>query len=198
MNPAESSSIHMHTAPQILFQAARAQPERLRFLEGERRVTLSKLARLVAGCAGHLRARGVAPGDHVAIFAPNSLDWIVSALGVQACGAAFVGVHAGSSADLSRHITAHSEAKLVVAAPEELARVGLRDLPAPILPLGSWPEADAATFRDDSQLDATACLFVLDELHHSCGRDAFARRDIFACVQREDAELILEILGRRC
>ena len=35
-------------------------------------------------------ARGVGPGDHIAIWAPNSREWVVAAIAIMSCGAAVV------------------------------------------------------------------------------------------------------------
>ena len=112
----------LRTAPQGLFEAASLWPDHIRYIEAGDEFTFSNLADRVARFAGFLREEGVEPGDHVAIFAPNSVDWLVAALGIQACGGAFVGIHAGSSADLASYIIDHSEARMLVACPTELDR----------------------------------------------------------------------------
>jgi acyl-CoA synthetase (AMP-forming)/AMP-acid ligase II len=55
-----------------------------------RRVSFTELAALVQSAASLCLERGVAPGDRVAIWAPNSLDWVVAALGAVSVGAALV------------------------------------------------------------------------------------------------------------
>jgi long-chain acyl-CoA synthetase len=161
--PTLSAPTTLHTAPTILLAAAAAKPDQVRFLTPAP-LTLGTLARRVGGFAAYLRDQGVLPGQHVAIFAPNSVDWIVAALGAQLAGAAFVGVHAGSSSEQASYVIEHSQAKLVVACPGELARAGVEpsQLSAPVVCLGSEPfEAACATAplgEDLSTLDGTACL----------------------------------------
>ena len=60
---------------------------------GERRTTYRELGDLVATATRAMIAAGVAPGDHVAVWAPNGLAWIVAALGAQSAGAALVPVN---------------------------------------------------------------------------------------------------------
>ncbi len=152
------------TAPATVFEAARSDPDHVRFIEGDDRVSNLDLARRVARFASHLRAAGIGRSDRVAIFAPNSVGWLVAALGTQAAGAAWVGVHAGSSGQLARHVVQHSGARLVVASASELARAGVDALPAPVHLLGDpldaeLPDADPdGPWDDASELDATACL----------------------------------------
>jgi acyl-CoA synthetase (AMP-forming)/AMP-acid ligase II len=56
----------------------------------ERRVTFAELAALVRRAAAGCIERGVQPGDRVAVWGPNSLEWIVAALGALSAGAALV------------------------------------------------------------------------------------------------------------
>lgn len=51
-----------------------------------RAALLERIGRLAAG----LRTQGLGPGDRVALFAPNSTEWIVSALGVISAGGVIV------------------------------------------------------------------------------------------------------------
>jgi long-chain acyl-CoA synthetase len=152
-----ASSVNPQTAPQILFAAAQQRPDHVRFVSGERAVTLAELAQRVQACARWLRIQGVEPGDRVALFGANSLEWIVAALGVQTCGAAFVGVHAGSSAELAAHVISHSRSRLALVSESEAERVG--PLPGRVLTL-DWvaqlPPASAA--EDRSRADDPACL----------------------------------------
>src|SRR2546429_150392 len=62
-------------------------------VDGDRRVTLAELSDLVSGAARALVASGIEPGDHVAVWAPNSLDWIVAALAVTTSGGVLVPVN---------------------------------------------------------------------------------------------------------
>ncbi|MGE0871463.1 MAG: long-chain fatty acid--CoA ligase [Kofleriaceae bacterium] len=112
-------------APRALLEAAKAAPSRVRFIDRERSYMLGDLVTRVAARVEYLRDRRIGRGDHVALFAENSVDWVTSALAIQACGAAFVGVHAGSSSALADFIVRHSQAKLLLASSSELARAGL-------------------------------------------------------------------------
>jgi long-chain acyl-CoA synthetase len=153
----------MNTPPSILFEAAKARPDHVRFIVGSEEgeaVTLERLASEVASCAAYLRDLGVGAGDRVAIFGPNSVAWIVVALATQACGAAFVSIHAGSSAEIVRTCVVHSGAKLLFADPMEIVRCGVSGLDVQILPI-EYARADVdanAPRRDDSVLEKPACI----------------------------------------
>jgi HIP---CoA ligase len=62
-------------------------------VDGDNRVTYTELGRLIIGSTRAMIAAGVTTGDRVAIWAPNSLGWIVAALGAQCAGAAVVPVN---------------------------------------------------------------------------------------------------------
>jgi HIP---CoA ligase len=62
-------------------------------VDGDRRVTYKALRTTVDDAAGALIALGVQPGDRVSIWAPNSLEWIVAALGITSAGAVLVPIN---------------------------------------------------------------------------------------------------------
>jgi acyl-CoA synthetase (AMP-forming)/AMP-acid ligase II len=59
-------------------------------VEGRTRITYGELGARVERSAAACLASGVEPGDRVAIWAPNSLDWMVAALGAVSAGAVLV------------------------------------------------------------------------------------------------------------
>ncbi len=69
--------------------------------------------RRAAAVAHALRARGIAPGDRVALVANNRVDWLVADFGVLYAGCVVVPMFATTAADQLRFIFADSEAKLV-------------------------------------------------------------------------------------
>jgi HIP---CoA ligase len=62
-------------------------------VNGDARVTYEELGRRIIEASKAMIAAGVLPGDRVAIWAPNSLGWIVAALGAQSAGAALVPIN---------------------------------------------------------------------------------------------------------
>lgn len=151
------SAGRLRTAPAILFEAARLAPDRVRLTGPAGEVTLCDLADRVAAFAARLAGAGVGTGDRVALFGDNGVDWLVAALAVQARGAAWAGIHAGSSAELAVHVVQHSGARVAVASRAELERSGA-ELPVPAIPLEEAGRAAAASWRDLSRLDLLACL----------------------------------------
>jgi acyl-CoA synthetase (AMP-forming)/AMP-acid ligase II len=74
-------------------EVAAASPEVEAVVDGDRRVTYAELRSRVDAAARALLAVGVERGDRVAVWAPNSLEWIVAALGITTAGATLVPVN---------------------------------------------------------------------------------------------------------
>ena len=62
-------------------------------IEGDTTLTFNQVAAEMVDVARGLIGRGVGPGDRVALWAPNSAQWITSALGILAAGARLVPVN---------------------------------------------------------------------------------------------------------
>ncbi|MEU2915354.1 FadD3 family acyl-CoA ligase [Streptomyces massasporeus] len=78
------------SVPDLVRTAAERHADVEAVVEGRTRVTYAELGARVERAAAACLATGVEPGDRVAIWAPNSLDWIVAALGAVSAGAALV------------------------------------------------------------------------------------------------------------
>lgn len=66
----------------LLKRHAAQQPKKLAYKDARTSVNYADLARSTAHLAGHLQDAGIEPGDSVAIFLPNSVEWVESCLGV--------------------------------------------------------------------------------------------------------------------
>lgn len=78
------------SVPDLVRTAAERYADVEAVVEGRTRVTYKELGARVERAAAACLATGVEPGDRVAIWAPNSLDWIVAALGAVSAGAVLV------------------------------------------------------------------------------------------------------------
>ncbi|WP_143664319.1 AMP-binding protein, partial [Streptomyces murinus] len=79
-----------HTIPALVRWSAARYADREAVVEGRTRVTYAELGARVERAAAACLASGVVPGDRVAVWAPNSLDWIVAALGAVSAGGILV------------------------------------------------------------------------------------------------------------
>jgi len=78
------------TFPMLVCEAARKYPSREALVDDDQRLTYEQLERAMLASAAAAAAAGIGPGDRVAVWGPNSVGWVVAALGVQARGAAIV------------------------------------------------------------------------------------------------------------
>ncbi len=78
------------TIPHAAEAAARRWPEAVALIEGGETRTFSQLWDECRAAASAMLERGVERGDRVAIWAPNSRQWVIAAIAAQSCGAAIV------------------------------------------------------------------------------------------------------------
>jgi long-chain acyl-CoA synthetase len=101
------------------------------------RWSYSDVADVAAQCAREFEARGIGPGDRVLLWGPNSAEWVAAFFGCILRGAVAVPMDQGSTADFVGRVAQQVDAKLLVAAREN---VPLRPQ-HPILVLDSLREA---------------------------------------------------------
>jgi fatty-acyl-CoA synthase len=106
--------------------AARQTPDRA-FLVGEGEpVSFADLDALADRCAAGLAARGIAPGDRVAVAGLNTVDWLTLFFGATRLGAAVVTLNVRYRETELEYMLGHSGARMVVTP----ADVGGFDYPA--------------------------------------------------------------------
>ncbi|HWC33567.1 MAG TPA: FadD3 family acyl-CoA ligase [Mycobacteriales bacterium] len=103
--------------PALMVHAAAAYADREAVVDGDRRVTFAELEQLVLSAAGECIRRGVEPGDRVGIWAPNSLDWVVAALGALSAGGILVPLNTRYKGEEANWILDRSDAKLTFVSP---------------------------------------------------------------------------------
>ncbi len=82
----------MLTIPQVV-RAAAESGDREALVDGDRRWTFSELVREIERCARSFVALGLRPHDRVAVWAPNSPEWMFAALGAQMVGGVLVPIN---------------------------------------------------------------------------------------------------------
>ena len=102
------------TVPAAVRRAARLWPDEEAVVDGGQRVTWAGLADRMTSAARAYAASGVKPGDRIALWAPNSLDWIVAALGVYAAGAVLVPVNTRFKGAEAAYVLRTAGARLLV------------------------------------------------------------------------------------
>ena len=72
---------------ELLRRHAAARGEKCAYRDAQAAVTYAALLERTGSLAGHLADHGIAPGDTVAIFLPNSVAWVESLIAVARAGA---------------------------------------------------------------------------------------------------------------
>lgn len=99
--------------PGLVRSAVERFGDREAVVEGRSRVSYRELGERVARAAAGCVASGVEAGDRVAVWAPNTLDWIVSALGAVSAGAVLVPLNTRFKGTEAAYVLARSRAKLL-------------------------------------------------------------------------------------
>lgn len=99
------------TLPALIRQAAARFPERSAIVDGPVTISYADLLVRSQAVARSLIALGVAPGERVAIWAPNLHEWILAACGIHAAGAVLVPLNTRMKGAEAADILARSGAK---------------------------------------------------------------------------------------
>jgi malonyl-CoA/methylmalonyl-CoA synthetase len=81
---------------------------------GDLALSHDELRAAANGAANRLKEAGVTRGTHVAMFAENSVAWIISYLGLQMLGAVLVGMNPAFKEPEAEHVLRDSEAAVVL------------------------------------------------------------------------------------
>jgi fatty-acyl-CoA synthase len=126
---------HVPLSPiSFLLRAARIYPHRTAVIHGARRYTYAQMAERSRWLASALNRAGVAPGDVVAVLAPNTPEMLEAHYGVPMAGAVLMTVNIRLDAAAIGFILQHSGAKFFLVDSEfaATARVALASLPQPL------------------------------------------------------------------
>ncbi|MEV6957015.1 FadD3 family acyl-CoA ligase [Streptomyces sp. NPDC051183] len=82
-------------------------------VDGRVRISYAQLGERVERAAAACIAAGVEPGDRVAVWAPNTLEWIVSALGAVSAGAVLVPLNTRFKGTEAAYVLRRSRARLL-------------------------------------------------------------------------------------
>lgn len=83
-------------------------------VDGPLRLSFTELVERIRKASGAFAEFGVAKGDRVAVWAPNSAEWIIAAFGIMAAGGVLVPVNTRFKTDEAADVVARSGAKAVM------------------------------------------------------------------------------------
>ncbi|CPR11480.1 long-chain-fatty-acid--CoA ligase [Mycobacterium bohemicum DSM 44277] len=111
----EPASQIWRTIPEMVLSAADRFGDAEAVVDGPLRLTFTEVVERIRCAAGAFADVGVEKGDRVALWAPNSAEWIVAAFGLLTAGGVLVPVNTRFKADEAGDIIARSGAKAVLA-----------------------------------------------------------------------------------
>jgi len=160
------------TLPALVRAGARRYGEREAIVDGSTRLRYDELPGHVSRFARALVAAGIAPGDRVAVWAPNGWRWVVAALGTVSAGAILVPLNTRYKGAEAAYILGRTAARLLVTDDGFLgngyvAMLDGEDLPAlsTVVTFDGW---DAFLARGDdvppSDVDARAAAVSADDV----------------------------------
>lgn len=150
-------TIEQITLPQVVVNAADQYGDAIAIKQPHQQFTFTELNALRINACRAFIAAGVEKGDRVAIWAPNIIEWVVAAIGLQSAGAILVPINTrlkGSEAAFALNL---SEAKLILTVnsflgvnyPQLLADQDLPSLEKIILLPDPEPHDPAAQLSDN-------------------------------------------------
>jgi len=104
----------MPTIPAVLRAAAAEAPHREALVTHDQRLTFAELLARVQGFSAGAIARGIEHGDRVAIWAPNTAEWAIAALGLTGIGAILVPVNTRFKGEEARYLLDRTTVKALV------------------------------------------------------------------------------------
>ncbi|BBY86431.1 3-((3aS,4S,7aS)-7a-methyl-1,5-dioxo-octahydro-1H-inden-4-yl)propanoate--CoA ligase FadD3 [Mycolicibacterium tokaiense] len=122
------------TTPAVLDRIARELPEHQALVTAEKTLTYAQLRAEVRRAAAAMIDLGVAAGDRVAIWSPNTWHWVVACLATHYAGAIVVPLNTRYTAGEATDILARTQAPLLIAMGTFLGTDRVADLDRAALP----------------------------------------------------------------
>jgi acyl-CoA synthetase (AMP-forming)/AMP-acid ligase II len=102
------------TIPAVLRAAAAQSPDREAVVTADERLTFAALLDRVRRFSAAAVAAGLEAGDRVAIWAPNTVDWVVAALGLTGVGVVLVPVNTRFKGEEARYLLDKTQVRALV------------------------------------------------------------------------------------
>jgi acyl-CoA synthetase (AMP-forming)/AMP-acid ligase II len=109
------------TIPGVIARAAARFGDREALVDERARMTFADLAGAATRAARALVASGIEPGDRVSIWAPNTTEWAIAALGIYRAGGVLVPLNTRFKGAEAAYILGRADVKLLFAVTDFLA-----------------------------------------------------------------------------
>ena len=144
-----SQPLPWQTIPEMVLSAADRFGDAEAVVDGPLRLSFVELAERIRMAAGAFAEFGIRKGDRVAVWAPNSAEWIIAAFGIMTAGAVLVPVNTRFKAEEAADVVARSGAKVVMVQRGFLGQDFSTTLDVPTLDLQSDFLGSGASFERD-------------------------------------------------
>ena len=168
--------LELGTLPRLVLRAAEELAGSAAVEDEGVTLTFAELAVLVRRAARALMALGIGPGDRVALWAPNTWEWVVAGLAVHAAGGALVPINTRYKGVEAAEVLAKSSARALLTTAgflgtDYVALLGQSGVPLPHLGAIVVLRGAAAVTIGGASLPATTALTWTDFL---AGGDAIS------------------------
>lgn len=143
---------------------ARRDPDRLAvILDDEQPLTYRELARWSDGVAHLLQARGVVPGDRVAIAGANCLPWVAAAVGVLKAGGIIAPFNDRLLGDELAYLADYSDPKVIIADQQRRDLLASAGVTRDVIALETLEEQRSGAPDDweEARQDSTAIAMII-------------------------------------
>ena len=106
--------MNWRTIPEMVLSAGDRFGDAEAVVDGPLRLTFTELTDRIRRAAGAFAATGIDKGERMAIWAPNSAEWIIAAFGLMTAGAVLVPVNTRFKADEAADVIRRSKARAVL------------------------------------------------------------------------------------
>ncbi|EJN07638.1 AMP-binding protein [Herbaspirillum sp. YR522] len=117
LSPQDQSTGHaglLQTMPALLARNVAERGDAIAFYDGEVEITYAQFDRMVRRTAAWLQQQGVGPGDRVAVWLVNRMEWLAMYFGLGRLGAAMMTVNTRYRAHELAYILERSQASMLV------------------------------------------------------------------------------------
>ncbi|MDY7548005.1 AMP-binding protein [Glaciimonas sp. CA11.2] len=102
------------TISELLSRQARQHPDQIAFIDGDHETSYGEFDRLCNNTAAWLSDQGIGPGDRVAVWLVNRIEWLTLYFGLARLGASLVTVNTRYRSHELEYILERSQAKMLV------------------------------------------------------------------------------------
>jgi len=138
------------TLPALLDRHLAERPDATALIDGEERISYAELDRLCRKTAAWLLAHGVRPGDRVAVWLVNRIEWLALLFGLARIGAALIAVNTRFRAAELEHVLRRSGARMLVLEPA-FKKIDFPAILADVDPAAAQSVETVAVVRPDSR-----------------------------------------------